>query len=85
MATTTPDDVLTLFEAAKLLQVSEKTLANQAKAGQVPHCRIGKQFRFVRGELLAWARSTTAAKPKSDAEFNAELSAIVTRSMAQQR
>lgn len=57
MATTINDDVLTLYQASKLLQVSEKTLAAQAKAGNVPHCRIGKQFRFVRGELLAWARS----------------------------
>jgi excisionase family DNA binding protein len=62
MATTTSDDVLTLYEASQLLKVSEKTLANESKAGQVPHCRIGKQFRFVRGELLAWARSTAAAQ-----------------------
>jgi excisionase family DNA binding protein len=76
MATTSTDDFLTLFEASKLLQVSEKTLAAQAKAGQVPHCRVGKQFRFVRGELLNWARR----QKQTDDEFNKELSDMVNRS-----
>lgn len=62
MATTTSEDVLTLHEAARLLQVSEKTLATQAKAGQVPHCRVGKQFRFVRGDLLTWVRSANVSQ-----------------------
>ena len=52
-----PDEVLTLFEAAKLLQVSEKTLYLQLKNGKIPHFRIGSQYRFVRSELLSWARS----------------------------
>jgi nitrogen PTS system EIIA component len=52
-----PAEVLTLFDAAKLLQVSEKTLSAQARAGAVPHFRIGKQYRFNRQELLDWARS----------------------------
>ena len=50
-------EVLTLFEAAKLVKVSEKTLYLQVKAGKIPHFRIGSQYRFVRSELLAWARS----------------------------
>ena len=49
------NEVLTLYQASKLLLVSEKTLAQQALAGKVPHFRIGKQFRFVRQELLTWA------------------------------
>lgn len=53
-----PAEVLTLFDAAKLLQVSEKTLRAQAIAGLVPVFRIGKQWRFNRQELLDWARSS---------------------------
>lgn len=61
MATQTPpDEVLTLHQAAKLLQVSEKTLWAQSRAGAVPHFRLGKQFRFNRQELLDWARSGQA-------------------------
>ncbi|MEQ1904759.1 MAG: helix-turn-helix domain-containing protein [Pirellulaceae bacterium] len=56
--TTTPEEVLTLHAAAKFLQVSEKTLGQEAKAGNVPHFKIGKQYRFVRAELLAWARAS---------------------------
>lgn len=62
MAKTTGDDVLTLYEASQLLKVSEKTLANEAKAGNVPHFKIGKQFRFHRQELLAGARSAQATQ-----------------------
>jgi excisionase family DNA binding protein len=56
------EEILTLFEASKHLQVSEKTLAQQAKAGIVPHFRIGKQFRFVRDVLMEWAK--TGAVPQ---------------------
>lgn len=55
MATAKDQEFLTLYEAAKLLQVSEKTLARQANAGEIPHCKIGKQYRFVKAELLSWA------------------------------
>lgn len=58
--TTHAEEVLTLHAAAKLLQVSEKTLWTEARAGRVPHFRIGKQYRFVRAELLAWARKSQA-------------------------
>lgn len=56
----TAEDVLTLTEAAKLLQVSEKALSKEAKNARVPHFRIGRQYRFVRGELIAWAKSGVA-------------------------
>ncbi|MDP1563940.1 MAG: helix-turn-helix domain-containing protein [Pirellulaceae bacterium] len=56
------EEILTLYEASKHLQVSEKTLAQQAKAGLVPHFRIGKQFRFVREVLMEWAK--TGAVPQ---------------------
>lgn len=57
MACTPPSEVLTLHDAAKLLQVSEKTLWTQARALEIPHFRIGKQYRFHRQQLLDWARS----------------------------
>lgn len=55
---TPPSDVLTLFEGAKLLKVSQKTLWAEAKAGRVPHFKVGKQYRFLRPLLLEWARSS---------------------------
>lgn len=56
MATTTPDQVLTLYEAAELLQVSVKTLWSEARNEKVPCFKIGKQYRFIRADILAWAR-----------------------------
>ena len=50
-------DVLTVYEAAHLLQVSERTLLAQAKEGTVPHFKIGKQYRFLRSEIMSWASS----------------------------
>lgn len=53
-----PDEVMTLHEGAKFCKVSMKTLWHEAKAGRVPYFKIGKQYRFVRSELLDWARSS---------------------------
>jgi excisionase family DNA binding protein len=62
---TPPSEVLTLFDAAKLLRVSEKTLWAQARAGAIPHFRVGKQYRFHKQELLEWARSSNSPSKAS--------------------
>lgn len=51
------DEVLTLHTGAKFCKVSEKTLRAQVVAGAVPHFKVGKQYRFLKSELLDWARS----------------------------
>ncbi len=56
MATQSNDRILTLIEAAELLKVSDRTLWVEAKAGNVPCFRVGRQYRFVLAELLAWAK-----------------------------
>ncbi len=48
---------LTTKDAAKLLQVSERTLYRWIDQGAVPFCRINGQCRFNRAELLEWATS----------------------------
>ncbi|MDB4483630.1 helix-turn-helix domain-containing protein [bacterium] len=48
-------DIYTLAEAATCLKVSERTLWQLAKQNEVPHFRVGKQYRFVRSQLRAWA------------------------------
>ena len=47
-------DVLTLAQAAELLQVEEAQLLELAEAGSVPGRRIGDQWRFSRPALLDW-------------------------------
>ena len=55
--------LLSAKEAAKLLDVSEKTVYRWISSGKIPHARAGDQYRFSRGELLAWAAS--AGRPVS--------------------
>lgn len=62
---TPPSEVLTLFDAAKEFKVSEKTLWAEAKAGRVPHFKVGKQYRFLRSLLLEWARSSNSPSKAS--------------------
>jgi PTS system nitrogen regulatory IIA component len=46
---------LTVRDAARLLEVSEKTIYRWARKGEVPFTRVNDQYRFHRVELLEWA------------------------------
>jgi len=48
---------LTVKDAAKLLDVSEKTIYRWIKQENIPAYRINEQYRFNRAELLEWATS----------------------------
>lgn len=43
-------------EAAEMLSVSREWVLAQARAGRVPHVRLGRYVRFERAELEAWWR-----------------------------
>ena len=45
-------DVLTVEQAAELLQLSAKTLKRLAQAERVPSRRVGNQWRFGRQALM---------------------------------
>lgn len=47
-------DVLTLDEAAAYLRVHPRTLRTKASAGTIPGAKIGKVWRFHRGQLETW-------------------------------
>ena len=48
---------LTVRDAAKLLNVSEKTIYRWIKQGNLPAYQVNEQYRFNRAELLEWATS----------------------------
>jgi excisionase family DNA binding protein len=48
------DEVLDLREAAVLLGLDERVVADEAARGNLPGRRIGGQWRFSRAHLLAW-------------------------------
>ena len=42
---------LTVQEVAKLLRMSRQTIYNLAKAGGIPHFRVGTKVRFNRADI----------------------------------
>lgn len=48
---------LTVRDAAKFLNVSEKTVYRWAGAGEIPLYKVNGQYRFNKAELLEWANS----------------------------
>ena len=46
---------LSVRDAARLLQVSDKTVYRWARKGEIPFTRVNDQYRFNRMELLEWA------------------------------
>jgi excisionase family DNA binding protein len=49
-------EVLTTNEAAEFLSLTPYTLREYAKKGVVPARKLGKSWRFVKADLLAWLR-----------------------------
>ncbi|MEV8442060.1 helix-turn-helix domain-containing protein [Actinosynnema sp. NPDC051121] len=53
-----PDALLTAEQLGELLQLSPRTLKDQAAAGVLPHHRFGKHYRFSRSDISAILRLT---------------------------
>jgi excisionase family DNA binding protein len=49
-----PEKLLTVEEAAELLQVKPGTLYSWASKGKIPFRKVGALLRFHHGELMTW-------------------------------
>jgi excisionase family DNA binding protein len=49
--------LLTLSEAAHLLQVSTKTLQRMIRSGTLPALKVGGQWRLRESQLMRWIES----------------------------
>ena len=56
----TPDRLLTDAELAELLAVPVSWVGESARAGQLPHIRLGRYRRFVLTDVLAWLEENKA-------------------------
>ncbi|HXG53344.1 MAG TPA: helix-turn-helix domain-containing protein [candidate division Zixibacteria bacterium] len=65
--------LLTLSEAAKLLQVSTRTLQRMIHSGQLPAFKVGGQWRLREAQLKQWVerRERDAAGNGKDADSGA--------------
>ena len=57
-------EVLTLEQAAELLQVPPEAAAELADAGELPGRRIGEDWRFSRRAVLAWLGGGPLVEPE---------------------
>ena len=49
-------EVLTMQQAADLLQVSVRTVQRMVKSGDLPGRQVGRQWRFDRDQLKRWVQ-----------------------------
>ena len=54
-------EILTTDEAAEFLSLTPYTVREYAKKGLVPARKVGKSWRFVKADLLAWLRGKDQA------------------------
>jgi PTS system nitrogen regulatory IIA component len=51
------ENLMKIDEVAELLRVSDKTIRRLAIRGELPTTRIGKSYRFIRSDIVRWAKS----------------------------
>jgi len=56
-------EILTLQQAAEMLQISERTIQRMLKKGELPGTQIGGQWRFDRDQLRALVRGEWKSEP----------------------
>jgi len=74
MSSTFPE-ILTLQQAAEMLQISERTIQRMLKTREIPGTQVGGQWRFDREQLLAMVRGEW--KPEPDQVEMAERESLV--------
>lgn len=52
----TADKVMTLIQACDFLQLSESTVRRMVYSKQIPSRQIGRQYRFLKSELIDWLK-----------------------------
>lgn len=60
--------LLTLSEAANLLQVSTRTLQRMIRNGQLPAFKVGGQWRLRETQLRQWVESRETSPVKVEKE-----------------
>jgi len=50
------DEILTIEETSQFLKVGKTTLYRLAREGKIPAWKIGREWRFLRNELIKWAK-----------------------------
>ncbi|MFQ5897859.1 MAG: helix-turn-helix domain-containing protein [Candidatus Methylomirabilia bacterium] len=57
-------DLLTDAELQELLEVSRATLWRLRKADGIPYSKVGRQYRYLKTEILEWLRRSRSRHGK---------------------
>ena len=69
VTTPVPDEVLTIEQAAGLLNLSKQTVYGMVSARKIPFCKpTGAQLYFLRSDLIEWLRKHRTATTEEAAE-----------------
>lgn len=60
------ETILTLAEAANYVRVSQRTMGELARRGQVPGQKVGREWRFLRSSLERWLSGGFSIEKSSD-------------------
>jgi excisionase family DNA binding protein len=56
------DEVMTLEEVAGFLKIGEQTVYNLTRDAEIPSRKIGREWRYLKSEVLAYLKSTRESK-----------------------
>ena len=56
------DDIMSMKEVCAYLRVHPSTLYRMIKSGQLPHFKIGSDYRFRRQDILRWCEERIVGK-----------------------
>jgi len=59
MAKEPKNELLTAEETCRYLKISQRTLYRYLRSHQIPAFKLGKEWRFVRSDLVQWIRDRT--------------------------
>ena len=66
-------EILTMQQAAEMLQVSTRKLQRMVKTGEIPGRQVGSQWRFDRDHLKEWVRGEGRATAAATARAQQKL------------
>ena len=58
------DEILTIEETSQFLKVGKTTLYRLARRGKMPARKIGREWRFIRNELIRWTKEESLYNKK---------------------
>lgn len=50
------EEILTIVQTGDLLKVGKSTLYKMARDGKIPSTKVGREWRFVKSELIRWLK-----------------------------